>query len=89
MTKTLTAADRIADDIRTILNQGGDPRRYRDGLAELRRVPVETIDAAIAAIGGSPRIVDEETVAQERLADDRRMARTHRAAYREYQHEEA
>ena len=88
MSTHLTAPDRLAQDIRAILHQAGDPRQYREGLATRHRVSVDIIDAAIAEVGGSPRVVDEETVAQERLADERRLARTHRAAYRESQHEE-
>ena len=72
-------------DIRAILTQGGDPAQYRSGLASRSGLTVEAIDALIAAAGPA-RIVDAETVAQERLAEDRRLART--SAYRTYQHEE-
>jgi hypothetical protein len=74
--------------IHEIKRQGGDPIRYRLALAERFRVSVEIIDAAIAAAGSTPCAVDEETVAQERLSDERRYAKTNRADYRRWNHEE-
>jgi hypothetical protein len=83
MTSTLTAA--IAD----LLQQGtsDDLPRFRTALARVTGASLADVDAAIAAAGPG-RVVDAEIVAQERLAADRRAARTHRAAYRAWQHEE-
>jgi len=78
----------LEKDISAILHQGGDPIAYRESLAALRRVSLADVDAAIAAVGGSPRQVHPEDLAQERIAEDRRMERGDSLAYRESQHEE-
>lgn len=81
-------SSRIEADVRAILNQGGDPAVYRTGLASMRGVSLDVVDAAIAAVGGSPRAVHPEDLAQERLADDRRAAKQNSGAWRESNHEE-
>ena len=83
-----THSSRIEADVRAILHQGGDPAVYRTGLASLRGVSLDVVDAAIAAIGGTPRTVHPEDLAQERLADDRRAATQNSAAWRAHNHEE-
>lgn len=72
--------------VKAVLAQGGDPRAYRLGLAAHAGVAVEVIDEIIAT-AGAPRVVDAETVAQERLAEDRRMARSVAAIARNHEEE--
>ena len=79
---------RLETDVRAILDQGGNPAAYRQGLASRHGVTVDVVDATIAAIGGTPREVDAETVAQERLDHDRHMTKQDPAAARAYNHDE-
>lgn len=72
---------RIEADIRSILSQGRNPVEYANGLAAVRGVSREVVEAAIAAVAGTPRVVDAETVAQERLVADRRMHPVSRLSY--------
>jgi len=81
-----TTTTRIVADLRAIIRQGGDPAIYAASLAARHGVPVETIRAL--AQGMTLRTVDAETVAQERLADDRESARRPTVAWRAYQHDE-
>ena len=81
-------SSRIEADVRAILNQGGDPAVYRTGLASMRGVTLDEVDAAIAAVGGTPRTIHPESLAQERLADDRRATKQNSPAWREANHEE-
>jgi len=74
----------LAADVRAILQSGLDPVAYRRALAAARGVDVSEVDAVIAAVGGTPRQVSAETVAQERLAEERR----HDAAWRVHDGEE-
>lgn len=83
MSQTLTPQSAV----KAILNQGQDPTTFRKGLAERFGITVEEMDAIIAQ-SGPVRQVSAETVAQERLAEDRRQARANRAAWRAYNHEE-
>lgn len=83
-----THSSQIEADVRAILRQGGDPAVYRTGLASMRGVTLDVVDAAIAAVGGTPRTIHPEDLAQERLADDRRAAKQNRAAWRAFNHEE-
>jgi hypothetical protein len=84
----MASQSKLEADVRKIMAQGGDPSDYRQSLASLRGVPVEMVDAAIAAVGGSPADIHPEDVAQRRLAEDRAFARTNRAAWRAYNHKE-
>jgi hypothetical protein len=79
---------RIEADVRAILADGGDPAIYAKSLASHRGVSLEIVMAAIAAVGGTPRQMDEHTTADERLATDRRTARLYPAAARAFNHEE-
>jgi len=83
----MTQTQRATDTVQAILDQGGDPRQYRATMIDKYGVTEAEMDA-ILAHAGQPRQVHPETVAQDRLAADRRTAQTHRAAYRAYQHEE-
>jgi hypothetical protein len=75
--------------VKSILDQGGDPKQYRQGLADHYGVTVETIDAIIASTT-TPRCTDSaETIARRRMDDDARAARQGSAAYREAQHEDS
>ena len=78
---------RLEADVRAILAQGGDPAVYRTGLASIRGVDLTVVDAAIHNVGGSPRTIHPEDLAQERCADDRRAATQNSAAWREFNHE--
>lgn len=82
---TTTTSTHLAD-IRAIQAQGCDPMPYADALA--RRWSVSSADASaiIARVGGTPRTVDPETVAQERLAEDLRQR--HGRDARHFNHEE-
>ena len=88
MDMTTTQNSRLEADVRAILDQGGDMQVYRTSLAQMRGVSLAVVDAAILAIGGAPRTIHPEDLALERLADDRRAARQHRAAWEEASHEE-
>ena len=79
--------EKIKADLQAIISQGHDPAAYRMGLAGRHHVSVDVIDAAIAGL--VLRDVDPETVALERLMDDRRMKRAYPTAYRAANHEEA
>ena len=79
MTTTLHAG------IAYMLRQGADLSKFRTALASRFGVNLEEVDAAIAAAGPT-RIVNAETVAQERLAEERRYR--HTSAYRRFHHEE-
>ena len=71
--------------VKKIMEQGGDPKAYRKGLAEHCGVDVSEIDAAIEAAlaaGDKPSTDDPETIAQRRLADERRLRGTR--AHREW-----
>ena len=83
----MAQTQRATDTVQAILEQGGDPKAYRQTMIAKYGVTEVDIDAIIAA-AGQPRQMDAETVAQNRLSADRRAARTHRSAYRAYQHEE-
>ena len=87
--RTETHPSPLEADVRAILHQGGDLSIYRVSLASMRGVSLDVVDAAIAAVGDTtPRHIDPESLAQERLADDRRAAREYRAAWRAFNHEE-
>ena len=88
MGMTKISSSRIKADVSAILEQGHNPVVYRHALASMRGVSLEVIDAAIAAVGGAPRTVHPEDLAQERLADDRRAARQDGQAWRLAHHEE-
>lgn len=75
----------LKDAVAAIIHQGGDPARYRMGLAERFGAPIAVVDAAISEAGPLRR-VDAETVAQERLAEERRLQGT--PAHRAWSHEE-
>ncbi len=78
---------RAAEWVAKILSTGSDPAAYKRGIAENTGCTVAEVEAMIAN-GGKLRTVDAETVAQERLAEDRAYARQHPAAWRASQHEE-
>jgi hypothetical protein len=79
-------SEQLKADIRKILSQGKDPLGFRRSLAALRGVTVEDVDAAIAAVGGTPAAIDPEVVAQNRLREQRALRGT--SAYKQANHEE-
>lgn len=83
-----TATEKAESWIRSILSQGQDPKNYRRGVARECGLDVEAVDDIIASVGGAPRVVSAETVAQERLTAERAAAKADPAAYRASQHEE-
>ena len=87
---TQTGTDKASAWIAHILHDGGDPRAYRQGIAESSRIPVETVDQIIAARAAPTPLTPAqlEDRAQEQLAADRAYARTHRAEWRRANHEE-
>jgi len=70
-----------------VLRQGGNPALYRDGLAAFTGATLAEIDSVIAQ-AGSPQNLDSETVALDRLDDDRRNATRYPDAYKAWNHEE-
>jgi len=79
---------KLIQDIETIKSRGGDPTKYRQGLAGLYGVAVEIVDGLIAGSTTTIRQSDEESIAQERMADERAEARRHPKAARAWNHEE-
>jgi hypothetical protein len=87
MTDTSRQTAKAVAAVQAVLAQGGDPKVYRQGLADHAGVTVEEIDAIIAQ-SGEPSTDSAAVIADRRLSDERRYARTDRAAYRAHQHEE-
>jgi hypothetical protein len=82
-TKPATRSE-IEESVRSLLNQGADPKIYAASLASHLLVTKEAV-IAVCETAGQPRAVDAETVAQERLAAESRMSRADR---RDWGHEE-
>ena len=83
----MTTLDAIIDDI---VAQSDTPLvRWRESIARESGQSLAAVDEAIARRtrqGIAP--IDEHAVAERRLYEDRRAAKTHRAAYRAWQHED-
>lgn len=79
--KAAWASRPLEADVRAILTQGGDPAVSRTSLASRHGVTLDVVDAAITALGGTPRTIHPEHLAHERIVDDHR-----RAAWRAYLH---
>lgn len=75
-----------AEDIRLLHRQGADPLVYAAALARRWAVSVDQARGIIAGVGGTIRTVDDESVARERLTEDRAAAGTN--AFRGWNHEE-
>lgn len=87
-TRGTTQAKEIEAHVRRILSQGLDPQRFAGALARNFGYDPADIQAAIEAVGGQPRKIHPEDLAQERLRQDRREAKLDRDAYLRSEHEE-
>jgi len=72
--------------ITEILRTGGDPKAYRQGIAESSRIPVERVDDLITVAAKPAHIEHPEETAHRRMAEDARLRGT--AAWRQANHEE-
>jgi|GEM_PF-4033812 len=78
----------LDEGIKTLLRDGGDPRDFRRALARRFGIDPAQVDAAIERIGGVPRAIEGEALAQQRLADEARERRLDPQAARAWDHEE-
>lgn len=65
----------ISRDLSAILEQGADPKVFRQALAGAHCVTAVEVDLLIAQLTEAPRQADPEDIAQERIRQDRQEAR--------------
>jgi hypothetical protein len=84
--KKMTTA-KIQAEVANLLAQGADPMKFRNGIAGRTGSTVEEVTAVIAA-AGAPAAIDAEVVAQNRLAQERKLTSQDPAGARSFNHEE-